>query len=158
MSHPTIHSSSDPDAKTRLPFKGSCLCGAVQYECSAEPLAAGHCQCIDCRKSSGTGHGSHIAAPKSSVIVSGQTKEYDKAADNGNVVSRHFCPNCGSPVYSTNSGYPDMLFIRASSLDDLEIFQPQMVVYTKRGAAWDYLDPKLPTFETQPALNAVLAE
>ena len=35
---------------------GSCLCGAVHYTISGDPMMAGHCHCIDCRKSAGTGH------------------------------------------------------------------------------------------------------
>ena len=39
-----------------VPFEGGCLCGAVRYTCNAEPVFAGHCHCVDCRRSSGTGH------------------------------------------------------------------------------------------------------
>lgn len=34
---------------------GGCACGAIRYECTAEPVAAMHCQCRDCQHSSGTG-------------------------------------------------------------------------------------------------------
>jgi hypothetical protein len=72
-------------------FQGGCLCGAVHYECSAEPMTSGHCQCIDCRKSSGTGHSSHLAVPRGAVSVSGVVATYDRAADSGHIVSRAFC-------------------------------------------------------------------
>ena len=48
-------------------FSGGCLCGAVRYESSAEPMFAGHCQCTDCRKTSGTGHSSHLAVPRAAL-------------------------------------------------------------------------------------------
>ena len=41
---------------------------------------------------------------------------------------------------------PDMVFPRASSLDDPEIAKPQMVVYTARAPSWDKVDPSLPSF------------
>ena len=85
------------------------------------------------------------------------TNGYETPADSGNLINRHFCPTCGAPVYSTNSGQPNTLFLRASSLDDFNVFKPQMVVSTKRGAAWDYLNPALPTFETQPSIEEVLS-
>jgi hypothetical protein len=29
-------------------YRGGCLCGAIRYEITAEPMMAGHCQCLDC--------------------------------------------------------------------------------------------------------------
>lgn len=130
-------------------FQGGCLCGAVRYE-GSEQKGGGHCHCIDCRKSSGTGHGSHMVVPEAAFQVTGEVRFFDAPADSGNMVSRGFCPTCGSPIYSTNSGMAGMVFVRASSLDDLEVFAPQMVVYTKRAASWDGVDPALPSFEAMP--------
>ena len=131
-------------------FTGGCLCGAVRYEARGEPMVTGLCQCDDCRRSSGAGHCAHIGMGADRVDVEGAVTSYEKAADSGNMVTRAFCPTCGGPVYSTNSGMPEMIFLRASSLDDLEIFRPQMAVYTKRAASWDTLDPNLPSFEEMP--------
>jgi hypothetical protein len=131
-------------------FKGACLCGSVTFECNAAPVICGHCYCIDCRKASGTGHGSHILVPKDAVTISGEVKVYDAPADSGNVISRMFCPTCGSAVYSLNSGMPDLIFLRASALEDPEVFQPQMAVYTSRAPSWDPIDPGLQSFSAMP--------
>lgn len=136
-----------------LGFEGGCLCGAVRYESKAEPTMAGHCQCQDCRKSSGTGHCSHLAVPRDAVAVTGAVTRYDRSADSGNIVSRAFCPTCGAPVCSLNSAMPQLMFIRASSLDDLEVFKPQVVVYASRAASWDHVDPKLPAFPKMPPMQ-----
>ncbi len=132
------------------PITGGCLCGAVTYVCAAPPMVAGHCQCEDCRRSSGTGHASHMAVPQAAVTVTGEVRVFDKPADSGNMVSRAFCPNCGSPVFSRNSGFTDLLFLRASSLDDPSVFAPQMVVYTSRAPTWDLMDSSLPAFPENP--------
>jgi hypothetical protein len=136
-------------------FSGGCLCGAVTYQGEGAAPASVHCQCIDCRKSSGTGHGSHMAMPETAVQISGAMTSYDRAADSGNIVSRSFCPRCGCAICSTNSSMPGLMFLRASSLDDPERFDPQMVVYGRSGASWDLLDPSLPVFETMPPPDAV---
>lgn len=134
-------------------FSGGCLCGAVRYQCKAEPVMTGHCQCTDCRKTSGSGHCSHLAVPKDAVVVAGKVATYDRPADSGNIVSRAFCPICGAPVYSLNAAIPHLIFIRASSLDDLEVFKPQAVVYASRAASWDHIDPTLPSFATMPPMR-----
>ena len=69
------------------PFSGGCLCEAVRYECEAQPVITGHCHCTDCRKSSGTGHSSHLGVPRQSVTIGGKVSQYDRAADSGNMAA-----------------------------------------------------------------------
>jgi len=133
-----------------MAYTGGCLCGSVRYE-GTEESGGGHCHCIDCRRSSGTGHGSHMIVPEAALQVTGKVRFYDAPADSGNIVSRGFCPTCGSPIYSRNSGFPGMVFVRASSLDDPEVFKPQMVVYTDRAPSWDKMDTALPSFAAMPS-------
>ncbi len=131
-------------------FTGGCLCGSVRFESKSDPMLAAHCHCVDCRKSSGTGHCTHIVIPEEGFSVSGELAFYKRPADSGNIVSRGFCPNCGSAVYSSNSAMPGVCFPRASSLDDPDVVSPSMVVYASRAVAWDYMDPELPSFDTVP--------
>ncbi|MBL8551027.1 MAG: GFA family protein [Hyphomonadaceae bacterium] len=131
-------------------FEGGCLCGAVRYVCTADPVMAGHCHCEDCRRSSATAHSSHLAAPADAVSMNGETTGYARAADSGNLVTRHFCPTCGAAVFSTNAGMPGLIFLRASSLDDMEVFKPQMHVYAVRAPSWDKPSAGLPAFDKMP--------
>ncbi len=137
-------------------FSGGCLCGAVRFESTADPAAVGHCHCVDCRKSSGTGHCTHVVIPEDAFSVAGEVRFYDRPADSGNNVSRGFCPNCGSPVYSRNSGMAGFVFPRASVLDDPDAVTPQMIVYTSRAPSWDVMDTELPTFDEMFDANALV--
>ncbi|MHA1572835.1 MAG: GFA family protein, partial [Alphaproteobacteria bacterium] len=60
------------------------------------------------------------------------------------------CPECGAAIYSRNSAMKGVVFVRASSLDDLEIAKPQLIVYASRAPSWSKLDPELPTFAGMP--------
>lgn len=131
-------------------FKGGCLCGAVRYESSEDPKMGGHCHCQTCRKLGGTGHSSHVGAMAESVTFTGDMSVYELTADSGNTVRRYFCPNCGSPVYGTSTVMPAMVFIRASSLDDPEVFKPQFRTFASRTPSWDHMDPALAAFDTVP--------
>ncbi len=42
---------------------------------------------------------------------------------------------------------PGMVFPRASSLDDPEVFQPKFTIYTSRSLSWDGPNPDLPAFD-----------
>ena len=131
-------------------FAGGCLCGAVRYESAVAPLLAGHCHCTDCRKTSATGHATHVVVPSTAFTVSGEVRFFDRPADSGNVVSRGFCPQCGSALYSTNAQSHDMIFVRASSLDDPDIITPAASVYVSRAPKWDLVAPDLPAFPEMP--------
>jgi len=133
-------------------FKGSCLCGGVRYQGSA-PQFAGHCYCVDCRKTSGTAHGSHMAVAEENFHFDGELRFFEHPADSGNDVSRAFCPVCGSAVLSRNSGMPGLVFVRASSLDTPDVFQPMMSVYTSRAPNWANIDDSLPAFAEMPPVE-----
>ena len=131
-------------------ISGGCLCGAVRYEIEMTPDIVAHCYCVDCRKTSGTGHATLAIVPEPQFSVDGEMTFFDAPADSGNVVSRGFCGTCGCPILSKNTGMPGMLFPRMSSLDDPDSVTPSMAVYTSRAPAWDKLDEDLTSFAEMP--------
>jgi len=103
-------------------FSGGCACGAVRYE----PIFENHCQCRDCQKRSGTGHGSYLTFPlRSGVKITGAAKDWRVAGDSGNDKIHTFCPVCGTPVYLTFAAIPDLIAVHAASLDDPRRFKVQ---------------------------------
>ena len=76
-------------------FTGGCLCGALRYEANAEPLYAGHCYCVDCRKASGSGFIPFMGFASSAVHFSGPTRQFISKAARGGDAVRNFCPTCG---------------------------------------------------------------
>jgi len=45
---------------------------------------------------------------------------------------------------------PEMIFPRASSLDDPEVAKPAVTVYASRATSWDPVDPNIPSFPEMP--------
>ena len=134
-----------------IPYSGGCACGAIRYQTSSEPIAQNHCQCRDCQKRSGTGHGSYLAFPRrADVKITGAANTWRVAGDSGNDKIHAFCPTCGTSVYVTFSAMPDLIALHAASLDDPGRFEPQVVTYAMRGHMWDMMDPSLPQFERMP--------
>ena len=99
-------------------YTGGCACGAIRYEISAEPIEMNDCQCRQCQRKSGTGHGSYLTFPRPAVKAEGEAKHWDVVGDGGTIKSRAFCPTCGSPVYLTFPGIPEIFIVHAGSLDD----------------------------------------
>ena len=77
-------------------YKGGCACGAIRYEISDEPMVMNDCQCGDCQRMSGTGHGSYLTFPRRSAVkLTGEATQWDMVGDSGNVKTRAFCPPAG---------------------------------------------------------------
>lgn len=131
-------------------LSGTCLCGGAHIHAEGDIVAAADCYCEHCRKSSGTSHCTHVALPDTAFTVEGNVSSFAHPAESGNIVTRSFCPQCGSALYSTNSAMPGMVFLRASCLDDLEAVAPNISVYTSRAPSWARLIPNAPQFETMP--------
>lgn len=133
-----------------MKISGQCLCGAVRYQGNAEPRFQVKCYCIDCRKVSAAGHAAMMGFPAAEISIHGATKEYRSKADSGADVCRAFCPTCGAGIYARNAAMPGMIFLRASTLDDPNLFAPQLVVYAARAPAWDPVTPGIPAFAEGP--------
>lgn len=130
---------------------GGCACGALRYETVHAPVFQNHCQCRDCQRRSGTGHGSWLTFPaRAEMTITGAAKEWQVVAASGNVKVHAFCPVCGTPVYLRFAAMPDLIAVAAGSLDEPARFVPQALTYRASGMAWDAIDPALRAFERMP--------
>ncbi|MFA7280496.1 MAG: GFA family protein [Sterolibacterium sp.] len=135
------------------PFSGGCVCGAVRYECAAEPMAVAHCYCTDCQKTSGAQMSTNLLVPKPAFkVVKGQSTTYDTTADSGNTVTRHFCGKCGSSLWSVPNAIPDLLVIKAGSLDDPSWLKPAMSIYCDSAQPWAEISSAIPRFPKMPPM------
>lgn len=133
------------------PFAGGCACGAVRFETPEAPVFQNHCQCRDCQRRSGTGHGSYLTfAARSRMKVTGTVSRWEVAGDSGHLKSHAFCPVCGTQVYLTFAAMPDFIAVPATSLDDPSRFEPQVLTFSARALPWDRMDPALRAFEGMP--------
>lgn len=128
---------------------GHCLCGAVRFRLSAEPLATRVCWCRDCQHLSANGL-ANLLVPTAALEISGQVREFVRTAQSGNKIQQRFCPTCGSPLFANSSARPEVTAVRAGSLDDPSSVRPTTNIWSGSAPAWACLDPKLERFEQQP--------
>lgn len=126
------------------------MCGTVQYEVKGDPKVVAHCHCQECQRGSGAGHTTGAMFPVDDFHLTGQVSEYKYLSDNGNEVTRVFCPACGSPIFGQNSGMKEFLTITLGTLNDSSDFEPEVVVFTRNREKWDAMDETLLMFEAQP--------
>lgn len=127
---------------------GGCLCGTVRYAYAGDIDAAGYCHCEDCRRCTGSAFNISVGlALAQFTITAGTPKGYIRTADSGHELTRYFCPDCGSPLYTASPRHPDTIYVKAGSLDDPSLVRPGHQNWTSRTVPWSVLDPALPAFE-----------
>ena len=131
-------------------YRGRCQCGAVSYEADGEPVVVAHCHCSNCQRGSGAGHSTGAMFPLDSLRLVGEVTEYKYISENGNDVTRVFCPKCGSPILGRNSGMMGFATITLGTFEDSSLLRPHVVVFAKNRMPWDIMDNTLPSYEAQP--------
>ena len=135
--------------------KGQCLCGDISYVISSAPVRMGQCHCEDCRKSTGTGHASNAFFEKDSISIEGEASSYDSNTDTGSIITRYFCPNCGSRLFGTSNVATNIMSVSAGSFDNSSWFKANAIVYNKSRPEWDIMAKDIPTFEEMPPAQPV---
>jgi hypothetical protein len=125
-------------------FRGSCLCGSVQYEITGEPKKFYHCHCSRCRKASGTGHASNLLIKPGAIKwIKGEDLIKAYKIPEAKRFTRCFCSVCGSqvPRYVKET---DSIVIPAGSLDSDPTIQPQARIFWDSRASWSCGGDDLP--------------
>lgn len=131
---------------------GQCLCGAVRYSISAEPVAARICWCRDCQHIASNGT-VNILVPTEALEISGPLSEFQSVAASGNRMSRRFCPTCGSHLFARSSGRPHLTVVRAGTLDDTSTIRPTANIWCLSAPAWAQMDDALERVDGQPGAS-----
>ncbi|PLX36802.1 MAG: aldehyde-activating protein [Hyphomicrobiales bacterium] len=103
---------------------GGCMCGRVRLKASGRPYRVGLCHCLDCRKHHGALFHASAIFPEDAVTLEGETHAYE---------GRHFCPRCGSSVFSRSG---DEIEVHLGALDAPDQFLPTYELWTIRREAW----------------------
>jgi len=128
-------------------FRGGCLCGAVRYKATGDSENASYCHCNDCKRATGGPYTVGVLVRSTELrIISGEVKGYTTIADSGREITREFCPNCGSPLFTRAEKCPDLVFLKAGSLDEPELIKPSCQTWTKCAVPWAYVDETLPRY------------
>jgi len=139
---------------------GGCMCGAVRYAYDGEIGPSSYCHCDDCKRATGGPYTVGVLSREDKLrIVSGDVKSYTAVADSGRKITRQFCGDCGAPLFTRGEKYPDLVFIKAGSLDKPELVKPSSQTWTDRAVEWATIDTTLPAYpKAGPSKNSKEAE
>ncbi len=131
------------------PAEGGCLCGAVRYRVSGEPVATTLCHCRSCRRASG---GTNVAWAvfdnASFAWLNGEPSAYTSSPG----IAWLHCGKCGSLVGYRRASRPEHMDITTGTLDDPGRHPPGVEIWLDHKIDWETLNPNLPKRQ-QSSLN-----
>jgi len=130
--------------------RGSCLCGGVRYEYAGGFDLFTLCHCMQCRKAQGSAYAAvlPIAAADFRLL---QGEALLKAYSSSHGKERVFCSNCGSPLFSRLLARPELLRLRAGTLDTPLPVRPQAHIFAASKAEWDDILDGVPQYAERPS-------
>lgn len=101
---------------------GSCHCRAVRFSVNSHtPQPYMRCYCSICRKTAGGGgYAINIMGDAGTLKVEGAehiTVYHARLDDEVSPGRRHFCKHCGSALYVSDPGWPELVHPFASAID-----------------------------------------
>lgn len=132
-------------------MEGGCLCGEVRYRASPDPTTGYYCHCRDCQLGSGSAFHVAVLAPEQSFEqLGGTVASFVKTADSGNSITRVFCTRCGSPLWWLGDGFPGVVVLALSSLDDPDRITPSQELWTDSAVSWCRIPGQIERFRGRP--------
>lgn len=132
---------------------GGCVCGAIRYETSGEPLRVTICHCAWCQRRTGTAFGVEPVFKMEQVrFITGTPAQYKHVSDeSGRWLLVEFCSICGSNIGFTLEIVPGVRTIAAGTFDDPQWIdarsQPFRHVFVRSARTWSNIPDDVERYE-----------
>jgi hypothetical protein len=125
---------------------GQCHCGRIAYEAELDPAGVMVCHCADCQTLSGSAFRTiALTRPGGFRLRAGTPKIYVKIAESGAPRLQAFCPDCGSPIYSTSEGEePKVYSLRLGTCRQRAELVPVAQIWCRSALPWLDALPTIP--------------
>ncbi len=105
--------------------------------CEGEPARVSICHCRACQKRTGSAFGVQARFHREQITkIIGRSAQFERVGDEGNTLTFHFCPDCGSTPYWEQSGFPEFVVIAVGSFADSDFHAPRRAIYESRKHSW----------------------
>jgi hypothetical protein len=112
--------------------EGRCLCGAVRFVATGEPLGVAWCHCHSCRKHSGAPVSVFVAFRHDAyTITEGEITKFNSSPGRW----RGFCAKCGSTLTCEGEGSTEMHF-HVGAFDEGAPFKPTRHIFPEERLPW----------------------
>jgi hypothetical protein len=145
-----------------MKWTGGCLCGAIRYESSEDPVSAGTCHCRTCQRWTGGAYFPFVGFSASALrFTKGEPKIYQTPIA---IKERGFCSECGSPILDrylvriSEEGLsgPHTFWVPIGTLDEPEAVTLKFHYGVETQLPWVHFEDDLPRMrcDEEPGLAA----
>ncbi len=132
-------------------YKGSCLCGAVEYEVDGNMGEPSLCHCSMCRKQHGAPFGAYSRVAWDEFRIT-KGEELIKSFRSSDDVSRTFCEVCGSTLQFVRDDR-DGFGLAIGTLDSDFSTLPTEQIFTQDKSPWWSLTEEIPSYKLWPGAD-----
>ena len=133
---------------------GGCLCGAIRYQATVDPVRGVICHCSMCRKHCGAPILAFVHFPADSFEWLGGQPTRFRSSEHSD---RGFCPTCGSTLTMHEDVLIDRVQIVIGSLDEPGRVAVDDHVWTEDRIPWFDVADALPRFDRSSSAVATKA-
>ena len=133
-----------------MKIEGGCHCGYITYEAVIDPEKVSICHCTDCQTGSGSAYRTNVQTERNSFkLLTGGPKIYVKTAESGNKRAQGFCPECGTPLFSTTVTDRQVYGLRVGSIRQRSQLRPRVQGWCRSAQPWAMDISALPQYPKQ---------
>ena len=126
-----------------MTISGGCLCRAIRYQATAEPVARSLCHCRTCRLAAGAPSLAWVIFPARAFAFTAGTPIRFQSSPG---VWRTFCGQCGTTLTYQRETRPETIDATTATLDEPDAYPPAVEIWTSRKLAWESLNGAIPQF------------
>jgi hypothetical protein len=117
---------------------GACHCGSITFTAEIDPEKVRICHCTDCQNSTGAAYRVNVPAIKGTFrMTGGPAKQYVKTtAESGTKRVQGFCPQCGTPIYSSPDHTTEVVGLRVGAIRQRAELKPKLQQWCRSKLDW----------------------
>lgn len=116
--------------------EGGCLCGAVRFVATGEPLNVAWCHCQSCRRHSGAPVSVFVAYRRDAYrVTKGEITKFNSSPGRW----RGFCARCGSTLTCEGESSGPETHFHVGAFDDAAAFAPTWHIFPEERLPWLHL-------------------
>jgi len=139
------------------PYLGHCLCGAVAYRLTEEPLTFYACHCTDCQRRTGAAFALSMIVRRAALeLTRGEPGTYEARLADGRRKAGRLCTACGTRLWGDPRD-PEIAVVQAGTLEQPCGLEPVAHIWTRSTQPWIAWPDGAVKYETQPSRPGELA-
>jgi hypothetical protein len=112
----------------------TCACGGLRVTVTGRPKQVNACTCFRCQRATGSALSYTAFFPESALVaIEGESRVWRRSAT---AAASHFCPVCGTTVFSRLENMPDQVGISVGCFADPTFEKPSRLYWTVNRHPW----------------------